>query len=180
MLSGYKPVVVFMDKELVPIGVVTKPQGVRGVCKIWPYFSLEEVLDHFTRIWLTREGQVRDFTKQWYRQLGRIGHLKLEGFDTAEDVDAFRGWLLSVPRDDLPTLPGGQYYSFQIVGLMAVTEDGNEIGPVTAVLDMPAHDLYVVRTENGEAHIPAVEAYVRKIDLDAGRMVVRIISGLID
>jgi 16S rRNA processing protein RimM len=175
-----KAVVNFMEAELVAIGVVTKPHGVRGVFKIWPYFLLEEVLDHFPRVWLTRGGQVRAFIKEWYRQPGRFGHLKLQGFENADAVEAYRGWQVSVPRKSLPPLPEGQYYTFQIVGLTAVAEDGTPIGPIIEVLPMPAHDVYVVRTPNGEALIPAVAAFVRKIDLDAGQVIISAISGLID
>lgn len=170
----------FTDTELLPIAVVAKPHGLRGICKILPYFPLEELLDRISEVHLTRDRQTRTFAKQWYRRTGRFGHLKLEGFETADDVDVYRGWIISVPREELPPLPDGRYYTFQIIGLTVVDEDGMVIGTVTDVLAMPAHDLYVVETETGEALIPAVKAHIRKIDLVSGRMVVRDIPGLIE
>jgi 16S rRNA processing protein RimM len=169
-----------MQAELVAIGVVTRPHGVRGVLKIWPYFFLEKVLDRFSQVWLTQDQKIRIFTKQWYRQRGRFGHLKLEGFEDADAIEPYRGWQVSVPRKDLPPLPEGQYYSFQIIGLMVIAEDGTEIGPVTDVLFMPAHDVYVVRTEGKEVLIPAVREFIQEIDLAVGRVIIRAIPGLID
>jgi 16S rRNA processing protein RimM len=165
---------------MLPIAVVIKPHGLRGVCKILPHFSLTELLEHFSEVWLTRDKQVRRFIKEWYRQTGRFGHLKLEGFESAEDVEIYRGWLICVPREGLPVLSKGRYYTFQIIGLKAVTEDGRVIGTVTDVLAMPAHDLYAVETEMGEILIPAVKAHVSEIDLASGRIIVRAVSGLLD
>lgn len=168
------------DTEMLPIAEVIKHHGLRGVCKIYPYFPLEELLNNYSEVWLIYNRRVERFTKEWYRRRGRFGHLKLEGLETADDVEPYRGWQLSVPREGLPPLPEGRYYTFQIIGLTAVDEAGTVIGTVTGVRDMPAHDLYVLRTEEGEALIPAVEAHVREIDVAAGRMIVRLIPGLID
>ena len=168
------------DTELLAIAVLTKSHGLRGTCKILPLFPLEEILDHISEVYLTRDDQVRTFDKEWYRRAGRFGHLKLRGLESADDIEPYRGWKVSVPKEELPPLPEGRYYAFQIIGLKAVDEDGTAIGEVTDVLAMPAHDLYVIRTGKGEAMIPAVKAHVGEIDLDAGRMVIRNVSGLID
>ena len=170
----------YTDTELLPIAVVTKPHGLRGICKILPYFPLEEILDQFSEVRLSRDVQAKIFTKEWYRRSGRFGQLKLKGLESAGDVETFRGWFVSIPRGELPPLPQGRYYTFQIIGLTVVDDDGTVIGQVTDVLAMPAHDLYVVQTDRGEAMIPAVEAHIKEIDLASGRMVVRTIPGLIE
>jgi len=168
------------DTELLPIAVVTKPHGLRGACKILPYFEINELLEPFSEVWLTRNSRTRRCTKEWYRKTGRFGLLKLKGFETADDAEAYRGWLLSVPREKLPRLEQGEYYTFQIIGLRVVGENGEVIGTVTDVMAMPAHDIYKVETGKGEAMIPAVKAHIREIDLAAGRMIVRDIPGLIE
>jgi len=64
---------------------------------------------------------------------------------------------------------------FDIVGLAVYDEAGNELGIVENVLRTGSNDVYAVRTEDGrELLVPALRAVVLQIDLNAGRMTVRL------
>ena len=80
-----------------------------------------------------------------------------------------RGTTLAVPREALPALDEDEYYSFQLVGLPVVEEGGRVLGRVTDVLDYPAND--VLELDSGTL-LPLVEACVRQVDLEGGRIVI--------
>jgi 16S rRNA processing protein RimM len=80
-----------------------------------------------------------------------------------------RGAELAVPRESLPPLGEDEYYSFQLVGLAVEEEGGRVLGHVRDVLDYPAND--VLELDTGLS-LPLVEACVRKVDLESGRIVV--------
>ena len=70
----------------------------------------------------------------------------------------------------------GVYYLYQIIGLTATLEDGEEIGQVTDISRTGSNDIYVVCTPDGsELLVPAISDAVLKIDLAAGRIVVRVL-----
>ncbi len=102
--------------------------------------------------------------------------LRLSGVGDRDAAEALRGAELQVAASDLPPLPEGSFYLYQIVGLRVVTEDGRELGRVDDVLQNAANDVYVV----GSYLIPALREVVREIDLAGGRMVVRPLPGLLD
>jgi 16S rRNA processing protein RimM len=110
------------------------------------------------------------------------GHavLKLAGIDDAEAAERLRGEELFLAEDDLPPLEEGEYYSFMLVGMDCVDEDGRLLGKVSEVLDRPANDVIVVEAADGgcEYLIPAVEDYVVKVDIGARRLTVRNRPGL--
>ena len=85
------------------------------------------------------------------------------------DRDAPRGAELAVPRSELPPPGEGEYYAFQLVGLAVEEEGGRALGRVSAVQPGIAND--VLELDSGVA-LPLVEACVRKVDLDGGRIVV--------
>ena len=59
-----------------------------------------------------------------------------------------------------------------------VDEAGAPLGELTAVENYPAHKVYTVRGER-EYLIPAVPgAFILSIDMDAGRMTVRVWEGM--
>jgi 16S rRNA processing protein RimM len=80
-----------------------------------------------------------------------------------------RGTALEVPRDLLPEPEPGSYYVFQLIGLEVAEERGRVLGRVIAVEPGVAND--VLELDSGLA-LPLVEACVRKVDLDAGRILV--------
>ena len=77
-------------------------------------------------------------------------------------------------------LPEGQYYQFQLIGLDVVTTAGDRIGKVTGVEQMPANDIYVVGTTDGEVLVPAIEAVVKAIEPGNGRIVIEPVPGLLE
>jgi 16S rRNA processing protein RimM len=84
-----------------------------------------------------------------------------------------RGVALEVPVTDLPQLPEGEYYAFELVGLTVEEEAGPTLGRVVEVAPGVAND--VLELDSGIA-LPLVEECVRSVDLAAGRIVVA--SGL--
>jgi 16S rRNA processing protein RimM len=80
-----------------------------------------------------------------------------------------RGATLAVPRESLPALDDDEYYAFQLVGLEVEEEGGRLLGRVREVLDYPAN--HVLELDSGVS-LPLVEACVRKVDLEGGRIVI--------
>lgn len=80
-----------------------------------------------------------------------------------------RGATLAVPREALPPLEEGAYYAFQLVGLAVEEEGGRLLGRVKDVLDYPAND--VLELDSG-VFLPLVEACVRQVDIEGGRIVI--------
>jgi len=80
-----------------------------------------------------------------------------------------RGATIAVPRAELPPLAEDEYYSFQLVGLAVEEEGGRFLGRVADVVDYPAND--VLELDSGLS-LPLVEACVRSVDVEGGRIVV--------
>jgi 16S rRNA processing protein RimM len=85
------------------------------------------------------------------------------------DREAPRGAELAVARSELPEPGEGEYYAFQLVGLTVEEEGGRALGRVSAVQPGVAND--VLELDSGIA-LPLVEACVRDVDLDGGRILV--------
>ena len=56
---------------------------------------------------------------------------------------------------------------------------GDKIGTLSDVLNLGASDLYEIKTDNGKKLIPAVDEFIKEIDLDRG-IFVSLIEGMLD
>ncbi len=64
---------------------------------------------------------------------------------------------------------------------MEVTTDEDEhLGTVTEVIQTGANDVYVVRGPRGEVLLPAIDECVLELDLDANKMIVHLMDGLVN
>lgn len=95
-------------------------------------------------------------------------------------AERVRGALLSIETAAAAPPAEGTYYAWQLEGFDVVDEDGRSLGTLARVLERAGSDLWVVDTGNGEAMVPAVEEFIRSVDLDARRIVVHVIPGLFE
>ncbi len=105
--------------------------------------------------------------------------LKLAGIDTRTEAETLRGRARTVPRSELRSLPEGEYYAFQIIGLDVVTTGGESVGQIVDIMMTASNDVYVVQGDRGEVLIPAIEDVVKSIDLDSRMVVIEAIEGLL-
>ena len=78
-----------------------------------------------------------------------------------------------VPRSRLPALDLGEFYRTDLIGLDVIDESGESFGIVHAFLDLPQHDVLVVRDGTRETLLPMLEDWIQMIDLEARRIVAR-------
>jgi len=73
-----------------------------------------------------------------------------------------------------------EFYHRQIIGLVAITSEGREIGKVVEIMETGSNDVYVVRGQGKEYLIPAVKDVISSVDLDSGTITIIPIEGLLD
>jgi 16S rRNA processing protein RimM len=112
------------------------------------------------------------------RSSGRL-LLRFAGYDDRDSVETLRG-LLSVPFEAARELGPDEYWPHQLVGLAVVDAGGERVGAVAEVIPGAAQDLLSVKRDDGPTVlIPAVAALIT-VELDAGRIVVADLPGLLE
>ena len=104
--------------------------------------------------------------------------LRLHGLDTRTAASLLVGEWVTVAEETAPPLPEGEFFHFQLLGLRVVSLQGEELGSLTEIIQTGSNDVYLVSNDKAEILIPALSQVVRKVDLEAGVMVVELIEGL--
>ena len=162
------------------VGVIGRPHGVRGEVAV--ELRTDEPERRFAPGQVLREeGGNRVFTVRSVRDhSGRLLVRFAELVDRA-GAETARGTVLiaAVEPDEQPA-ERGEFYDRQLIGLRAATPDGAEVGKVGSVLHLPAQDVLEIETAAGPRLVPFVEALVPHVDLEAGRLTVVDVAGLLD
>jgi len=97
--------------------------------------------------------------------------VKLAGIEDRDQAQALRGAQVCVPRSELPQRDDRDFYRADLIGCEVVNLDGTSLGSVQHFIESPAQVLMVVRGTR-EFWIPAVPQHLRRVDLQARRVVV--------
>jgi 16S rRNA processing protein RimM len=80
-------------------------------------------------------------------------------------AEGLRGTLLTVPRSALPPLEEGEYYHADLIGLAAISHEGEALGQVVAVVNYGAGDLVEIERPGGKRFlVPMTEGAVPSWD----------------
>jgi 16S rRNA processing protein RimM len=158
--------------EMVAIGRVVKPQGRKGEVLV---DSLSDRIPSMRRAYVSGVGGTArevSITSCWPHK-GRFV-LKLGGVDSITAAEGYRGLELRIPEAEIPALPEGSFYHYQLVGLRVRDEDGCPLGVVEGIWETGGDaPVLVVRGDAGEVLIPLADTFVKRVDLDAGVLVGR-------
>ena len=107
--------------------------------------------------------------------------LKFKGIDNINDVEKYRKKSLYVTRENAVKLKKDEYFIADLIGMKVSTDEGEELGTLSDVMQTGANDVYVISMTDGEeVLIPAIRDCIRDVDVEQGQMCVHLLPGLLD
>jgi 16S rRNA processing protein RimM len=99
--------------------------------------------------------------------------LGFEGFSDRNAIEKLRNVLLYCDVDiNEPGIDEDDYHVLQLIGCAAHLENGEVVGEVSDVINLPGQDLLAIKTETGEILIPFVRQLVPVVDIAARKVIV--------
>ncbi len=174
------------EKDLLVVGRVIRSHGVRGEIKVLPESDDPERLLSLSEVFIGNseaEAVSYDVNGARFQQSkkGLTVLYTLDEVNSRDAADALRHQVVFATVDDLPPLEDGEYFLHDLIGSKVDTDAGDPVGTLKDVLELPAHNVYVIaRQGKGDVMVPAVPAFIEKVDVDARHIVIRPIEGLLD
>lgn len=109
--------------------------------------------------------------------------IHLEGYESINQVEAFKNMHLAVHESQQEALEEDEYYYHQIIGSKVYTEDDDLLGTVKDIMELGSNDVWVVqRATPGkkDALIPFIKDIVKQVDVENKRIDIELMDGLID
>jgi len=171
-----------LQNDLVMIGEVVKPHGIRGEIKVYVFSEKPRNFKQYKEIFLQGPtgGSTESFKVVKSREQGKLAILQLENVGTRETAEDLQGCIILINKADLPVLDSDEYYWQQLNGLLVVTDAGQEIGRVTKLFNTTAHDIMVVTGMGQEFMIPVQGNIIKEIDEQGGIIIISPPPGLLD
>lgn len=161
-----------MGMDWVELGRIGAPFGVNGWMHVQSFTAPPEALLGYPR-WSVRleAGDRVERRLAEGRAQGRGLIARLDGVTDRDAAAALRGAYVEVERTALPPPAQRQFYRADLVGLKVYNLSGAELGVVRHFVETPANAVMVVEGR-GQHWVPATPQHLRKVDLDAGSILV--------
>jgi 16S rRNA processing protein RimM len=163
------------------IGKVIRPHGLKGMLKVDSYAESGETFLIAGKVFL--KGPSGETVEQGVVSItlsGRFFLLKLDGLDTLEQAEKYRGWDLYILKRSLKRSGEEEYFWYELIGLPVYLDTGERVGLIRHILAVSSHDIFVVQRGEKEMLIPAVHDVIKEVDLENKKVVITGMEGLLD
>ena len=148
-------------EQLFKIGLIVKPQGIKGELKVQP------LTDDINRFKNLKEVLIDD--KNYRVGSAKIGgntvFLSLFGINDRNTAETFRGKFLCVKRENAVALEEGRYFISDIIGCKVITDENVCVGEIVDVFSSRT-DVLTVKCENGRImRFPFLKDLVKSVDV---------------
>jgi 16S rRNA processing protein RimM len=166
------------EGEVVVVGRVGPPQGVRGAVVVQPFTDAPDERFAPGSVLLT-DGE--PLTVEASRWQGKRLIVQFAGITERNAAQQLHGIIVRVAASSRPALDDpDDFYDTDLVGLTATTVSGEPLGPVRNVVHAPASDYLVVEVGGRERLVPFLAAVVPVVDIPGQRVVIDPPEGLLD
>ena len=153
-------------EDLFQVGVITAPHGVRGEVKVFPTTDDNARFKNLKTVLLDQGRGTRELEIEGVKFFKNMVILKFKGIDDRNDVER-----MELGKDE--------YFIADLIGIQVVSDEGEELGTISDVLQTGANDVYVVSKDGAkDLLIPAIHACIQNVDVAAGQMEVHLLPGL--
>lgn len=158
--------------RVIRLGQIVGAHGVKGWVKVFSFTEPRTNLLEFPHWLLEQNDDELKVEVEAGAESGRKLIAKLAGIDDRDAAAALAGATIAVLRSEMPKLSADEFYWADLEGLEVINVAGDRLGRIARLIETGANDVLVL--DGNEQHlIPFVWGKtVRRVDLDAGEIIV--------
>ncbi len=169
-----------MKTEFIETGKIVNVRGVKGEVKAEAWSDTPEGLDSYAFFYIKSKTGMEELSKQYLKVQSPMVIIKFKNIDTVEDALLLKNKVLYVKKSDMPPLPEGKHYLFELLGMKVCLPNGEILGKVKEVMQTGANDVYIVSNGEKEYLLPAIPDVIKTIDKEKEEIHITPLPGLLE
>lgn len=165
--------------QFLECGKIINTHGVRGGLKLESWCDTPKDLASLKKVFLKNGEEYQCYKVKKASVFKQFVLFELDGINDIDSAMKLKNTIIFADRDDI-SIDEDAFFLADIIGLPVFdVSNGEKIGTLSDVLNLGASDLYEIKTSNGKKLIPAVDEFIKEIDLEKG-IFVSLIEGMLD
>ena len=166
-------------KKYLECGKIINTHGIKGAVKLESWCNTPDDLAVLKRIFISQPGGMKEYAVRHASVFKQFVIAELDGINDFDAALLLKNKTAYASRDDFE-LEEGDYFIADLIGLPVIDINTKDVyGKLKDIINRGASDIYVIDTENGERMMPAVDEFVKEVDVNKGIFVAPI-EGMLD
>jgi 16S rRNA processing protein RimM len=167
--------------EYILVGVIVKTKGYKGEMIV---IDIPKAIDSVSSDIDVKIGYSEQFSRIFrltqFKRYQKNGNLKLKGIESDNDANSLREHGLFVLKSDINRRKN-TYIDHELAGCKVYNIHTNELlGEIVDIMELPANDVWVMRTENAEIPLPVIDDVIKSVDIEKKEIKIELMDGLMD
>lgn len=148
------------------IGKIGAPFGIKGWVKIHSFTDEKTTIFEYSPWYIENTNGWQAIKVTDGQEHGKGLIVKLDGYNTPEQVKVLTGKAIEIKRSQLPPLKKDEYYWSDLKDLTVINQDNQVLGTISYLMETGSNDVMVVKKDDKEHAIPYLRgSVVVSIDL---------------
>lgn len=163
------------------VGVITTTHGVHGEVKVFPTTDDPQRFKKLKQVILDNGKEKKELEITSVKFFKNLVILKFKDIDNINDVEKYKKADLLVTRKNAVPLKEGEYFIADLIGLKATSDEDEDLGILTDVIQTGANDVYVFSKEGmQDLLVPKIPDCIKEVNIEEGTILVHLLPGLRD
>jgi len=168
-----------MEDNYLQVGIIASTHGIKGEVKVFPTTNDAKRFTKLKSAYIDLGTEKMEIHIEQVKFFKKMVILKFKEFQDINEVERFKSKSILVTRDNAVKLEKDEYFIADLIDISVKTDENEDLGILTDVLETGANDVYVVTTkENKEILIPAIKDCILEVDIEERTMLVHLLEGL--
>jgi 16S rRNA processing protein RimM len=165
--------------ELLKVGLIKKPHGIRGELKVLPLTDHPSRFKQIRKFYLENHPEWKFLTVASVKLTANDVIIKFDEISTPEKALNVQSCYLFIDKADGEVLKEWEYYSQDLVGCRIIFQD-KDYGTVIDLDNWGANDNLRVLFENQEYFYPFLRQFIDRVDLAEKKIYINEIEGFLN
>ena len=152
-----------IPKDLIPIGNIMKPKGLKGELRVFLYNGNSKTLKEEVNVWIKLDdNKYHLLVVDYLLSLGKYKIIKFQKIDSRDECELFLNKKLYVSRRDFDD--DEDLYLVDLINFTVKDKFGINSGEVKDIINLPTNDSLLFNYKEEEVMIPIIDDFIELFD----------------
>ena len=167
-------------KEFLEVGQIVNTFGIKGFVKVKPWVDDITRFDDLKKVYVEIKNKLNELEIEEVKYHKEMVLIKFKGFETVEQAETLRNYIIQIDRKDAIPLEEGTYFIADLLESEVYSDEGENLGILEDIYNTGAKDIYVVKNELGKTILlPGIPEVIKNVDLENKKITVHLLKGLV-
>ncbi len=160
------------EQDIISIAKIGRTFGVKGQLHLYPVDNIDLPKKLPSAYISSKSGWVKHDIENTRPHKKTTFVFKIAGVDSPEEARRFTNQYIGILRSELPDLPDGEYYHFDLIGLEVTNLSQQQLGVIDHIMVTGANDVLCLKNDFSERLIPYTPQIIKDVNLAKQTMLV--------